>query len=135
MTEEEYIAPVCANAADDTVRTRAYGIECLTAGAAVAEKTPARTPHFDIDSAPTLVGAVIPFHQIIVSLYPRVRHRKLGSAAGALQRARENVIDAQVVRRAPTSRAWRSPCSFSGRSVRPVCCAVSVHAISPWRTR
>lgn len=67
MGKEEHIA-ACVNAADDTVRTRAHGIERLAAGAAVAEKTLAGALHFDIDSAFTLVGAVVPFHQIVVSL-------------------------------------------------------------------
>ena len=95
MTKEENIAAESANAANDTVRTRTHGFQRLAAGAAVEEKAPAGALHFDINSAPTLIGAVIPFHQIIVSLNPRMRHRKLGSAAGAQQRARENAIDAQ----------------------------------------
>ena len=98
MGEEQNIAAACANSADDTVRTRADGIERLAAGAAVAEQTPAGTFHLDIDRAPTFVRAVIPFHQIFVYLDPGVRHRKLRSA----------------VNRAPTSRAWRSPSSLSG---------------------
>ena len=95
MGKEEHIAAACANAADDTVRTRAHGVERLTAGAAVAEKTPAGALLFDIDGASTLVGAVIPFHQIVVRLHPRARQRNLGSAAGALQRTREDAIEAQ----------------------------------------
>ena len=95
MGEEEHIAAACASAADDTVRTRADGIERLAAGAAVAEKAPAGALHLDIDSASTFVRAVIPFHQIVVNLYAGVRHRKLGGATRTPQRTRDNMIEAQ----------------------------------------
>ena len=50
MAEEEHIAAACAKAANDTVGTRAHGIERLAAEAAVAQKPPAGALHFDDDS-------------------------------------------------------------------------------------
>src|SRR6266436_4946125 len=37
--------------------------------------------------------------------------------------------------RSPRRTALRSPRSVSGRSVRPVCWPLIVHAVSPWRAR
>jgi len=51
VCNDERIVAACAHAADDTVRTRAHGIERLAARAAVTEKTPARALNLDIDSA------------------------------------------------------------------------------------
>jgi hypothetical protein len=51
--------------------------------------------HLDLDSRRALVGAVVPFHELIVRLDASLRHRQLDCAAGALQRALENAIDAQ----------------------------------------
>ena len=60
--------------------------------------------------------------------------------SSAVRRARCSGLDKirstrRPAKREPSSRAARSPDSVSGRSVRPVCCPVSVHAVSPWRTR
>jgi hypothetical protein len=80
--------------ANDRVRARAHGLERFAPRAAVAEKTPAGALLFDIDSASALVGAIVPFHEIIVSLDQGARHCELGSAAGAQQRTRKHEIEA-----------------------------------------
>jgi hypothetical protein len=107
----------------------------LTLGAAVAEQLPARTFSKYVCAKSAFVTSLVPFDQVVVQFSYLGKTGEFARPHGRCKGLVNTLAKVRPSRRAPSLRAFASPRSVSGRSVRPVCWPVIVHAVSPWRAR